>query len=350
MRYRQSNQQYRSRDQQARQLINSNDVLSTREQEEVIAYFAHSLRTSTQFLKVVVCLHVLLALVYLFLLLSGSLLFDLEVDQTTTAKLLEVARQQRQVNTVVKKPVASIAASITEAIANPTTSPGGDARATQDPLAILAALDVQQHAANRKYAEAYLQRRSGSFASRLLTATNVVSVVVMLYSVGLLLWAAWSGYAACRLLRVNVEDLTSTEPRELGSRPANSSLQANGAAGTPEAKSTRGEVLQRLWRRVGTDPPAAQYLIAGLAAVASCFWLAVLLGRQWAMQRAYAEAGLPLPSVFVPGKVTDALLEYVLAVWQPLFHFAIGHLLRSMLDTKENLVTLSKLKYRFDKV
>ncbi|KPI89691.1 hypothetical protein ABL78_1184 [Leptomonas seymouri] len=347
MRYRQSNQQLQSSDQQAKELIRRDDALSTREQEEVIAYFARSLQTSGQFLKVVVCLHALVALVYLLLLLSGSLILDLEVDQAATAKLLEVVRQQRQMSTITT--------TTTPSPASPSEPP-----LTQDPLAVLAALDVQQRAANRKYAQDYLERRSGSFFSKLATTTNVMPVVVTLYSVCLLLWAAWSGYMACRLLRVNVEDLTSTEPRELGTHPAASlsrnnesavhtSPRADDVKRATAARSMRAK-LQWLRQRVHTDPPVAQYAIAALASVASLFWLCALLRRQLAMRSAYTEAGLPSPSVLAARSVTDAFLEYVLAAWQPLFHLAIGRLVRSMLDTKENLVMLSKMKYRFDKV
>jgi hypothetical protein len=354
MRYRQSNQPPRGRDQQARELIRSNDVLSTQEQEEVIAYLARSLRTSTQFLKVVVGLHVLVALVYVFLLLSGSPMFDLAMDETTTKQLHEVAQQQQQ------QPMGTTMATTTTTPPEALTSspPTG----TQDPLVLLAALDVKQQKANRKYAQDYLERRDGGFSRASMTVMSVLSMVMVLYSVGLLLWAAWSGYAACRMLRVNVEDLTSTAPLEAGT--ALHALQVhrtNGslAAHTPPQSDTHKQVggahslrakLQTLQRRAQADPPAAQYAMAAFASLASCFWLCGLLRRQRMMQRAYAAVGLPSPSVFSGRTVTDALLEYVLAVWQPLFHLAIGRLLRSMLDTKENLVALSKMKYRFDRV
>ncbi|KPA76443.1 hypothetical protein ABB37_07766 [Leptomonas pyrrhocoris] len=356
MRYRQSNPRYQGGDQRAKELVNNNDVLSTQEQEEVIAYFARSLRSSSQFLKVVVCLHALVALVYLVLLLSGSLMFDLEVDHATTAKLLEVALQQRRVRTA--------AAEINTAAVTPSPISPAELQATQDPLAVLAALDAQQRDANRRFTQDYLARRSGSLSGTSMTVANVMSVVVMLYSAGLLLWAAWSGYMACRLLRVNVEDLTSTAPRDLGASlaakrdnnvignsidPAHATPPTGTAQNPLAVRSTRAKLL-RLRQRVHTDPPVAQYVIAALAAAASLFWLGALLRRQLAMRGAYAEAGLPPPSVFAGHGVTGALLEYVLALWQPVFHLAIGRLLRSMLDTKENLTALSKMKYRFEKV
>lgn len=342
MRYRQSNQQPKSGDQQVKELINNNDVLSTAEQEEVIAYFAQSLRVSTRFLQVVVCLHVIVALVYVALLLSGSMMLDLEVDHAATSRMFEVAQRQQG------------AAKDIMATASPSP-PGaeGAATTTSDPLAVLAALDAQQRAANRKYTQDYLARRGDSLSSKSLTLTNIFSAMVTLLSAGLLLWAAWSGYMACRMLRVNVDDLTGTEPRELGASSASFTPAATQRSAKAAAAS-HGVSLRGRWRalrqRIRSEPPITHYAIACLAAVASCFWLAALLSRQRSMRAAYLAAGLQAPSVFASHKVTDAALEYLLAVWQPLFHLAIGRLLQSMLDTKENLVSLSKMKYRFDKV
>lgn len=345
MRYRQANQRFDNGDQQAKSLIKSDDILSTQEQEAVIAYFARSLRSSTQFLKVVVCLHAVLALVYTMLLMSGSLLLDLSVDASAAASLQLLAQQQQQQQQA--------------RTAGATPDP---AAPTPDPLEALAALEVEQRAAQRRFVRDYMERRSGGATATTAggRALFYFPACVMLYSVGLLLWTAWSGYQACRQLRVNIDDLTSTEPRDLpgrrraGGPDTTAAAAAAGGAGESSSGQQPGQpsprTLRALRQRIKGDPVAAQYAAAALAALASLFWVAALLHRQHATTQAYAAVGLEAPSVLSSRGVTAAMLEYVLAVWQPLFHGGIGLLLRSMLDTRENLVALSKLKYRFDKV
>ncbi|KAK7195196.1 hypothetical protein NESM_000444500 [Novymonas esmeraldas] len=324
MRYRHANSPFSNGDQQVKALISSTDALSTQEQEEVIVYFARSLRTSTQLLKVVVCLHAVLALVYACLLCSGSLLIDLSVDVAATAHLVQLAKQML-----------------------PPTTAGvaGVGTPSQDPLAALAALDADQRAAQRRHLHDYLS--GGTSRTRQSSALSVVAAAVMVYSVALLLWAAWSGYDACRRLRVNVDELTGTEPRELVGRRAGGGASPAAAPATAEPPTPRRSSLRQ---RCRDDPAAAQYAAAALASLAALFWLTALVHRQRTMQSAYAELGLQTPSVLSWHTVTDAALEYLLAVWQPLFHLGIGLLVHSMLHTRENLVSLSRLKYRFDKV
>ncbi|CAC9466106.1 conserved hypothetical protein [Leishmania infantum JPCM5] len=327
MRYRQCQHHFTDRDQQAKALINCNDVLSTSEQEEVIAYFARSLRGSAQLLKVVVCLQAMLALVYTLLLLSGSLLIDVSVDMAAAASLVQLAQQHKQ-----GSPEPATAAL-------ELTAP------SQTLVEALAALDAEQRAAQRKYVHEYMNRRTAAGVNvRSGGAVTLLSALVVLYSIALLLWAGYSCYVACRRLTVNVEDLTRTEPRDLHRRRPEEGPSAEAPAAKP-----RG-ALRHLRRRVKTDPAVALYAAAAFASLGSLFWVAALVHRQRTTQRAYAALGLQPPSVLSLQSITNAALEYVLAVWQPLFHLGIGLLVRSMLDTRDNLVALSKLKYRFEKV
>ncbi|CBZ24789.1 conserved hypothetical protein [Leishmania mexicana MHOM/GT/2001/U1103] len=327
MRYRQCQHHFTDRDQQAKALINCNDVLSTSEQEEVIAYFARSLRGSAQLLKVIVCLQAMLALVYTLLLLSGSLLIDLSVDMAATTSLVQLAQLHKQ-----GSPEPATAAL-------ELTAP------SQAPLEALAALDAEQRAAQRKYVHEYMNRRTaGVVGVRSGGAMTLLSAMVVLYSIALLLWAGYSCYVACRRLTVNVEDLTRTEPLDLHRRLPEERF----STAAPPAKPQR--TLRHLRRRVKEDPAVALYAAAALAGLGSLFWVTALVHRQRATQRAYADLGLQPPSVLSLQKITNAALEYVLAVWQPLFHLGIGLLVRSMLDTRDNLVALSKLRYRFEKV
>ncbi|CAM45645.1 conserved hypothetical protein [Leishmania braziliensis MHOM/BR/75/M2904] len=326
MRYRQPNCHLSSKDQQAKLLIDCNDILSTQEQEEVIAYFARSLRGNTQCLKVIVCLQAVLALVYTVLLLSGSLLIDVSVDVATTSSLVQLAQQQQRGS------LEPVTAALT------STAP------LQAPPAVLAALDAEQRAAQRKYVYDYMNRhRAAGIRVQSGGAITVLSAMVMLYSIALLLWAAWSCYVVCRRLRVNIESLTRTEPRDLHRRRPEGSPSHAAAPAKPRL------TLCRLRQRVKADPAVALYVAAALSSLGSLFWITILVLRQRATQSAYADLGLQVPSVLSLQKITNAALEYVVAVWQPLFHLGIGLLVRSMLDTRESLVALSALKYRFEK-
>ncbi|KAG5484366.1 hypothetical protein LSCM4_07933 [Leishmania orientalis] len=327
MRYRQSNHNVANRDQHARALIDANDFLSTSEQEEVIAFLARSLRGSTQLLKVVTCLQAVLALVYTFLLCSGSLLIDVLIDLAATASLVQLGGQQQQDSQRQAAPAAT-----------PTAL-------SKAPLEALAALDATQRDAQRKYVHDYMSHRTATEAGfRAGGVMAVLSAVVMLYSIALLWWSAWSCYEACRQLRVNVEDLTRTEPRDLSRRHLEECPSPAAMAAKPRP------TLRHLRQRVKADPAVAQRVAAALASLGSLFWLSALVHRQRATKSVYADLGLQPPSVLSLQKITNAALEYILAVWQPLFHLGTGLLVRSMLGTRENLVALSKLKYRFDKV
>ncbi|KAG5484061.1 hypothetical protein LSCM1_05915 [Leishmania martiniquensis] len=324
MRYRHGNHNFTDRNQHAKALIDSEDLLSTNEQEEVIAYLARSLRGSTQLLKVIVCLQAVLALVHTFLLLSGSLLIDMSVDLAAAASLAQIAQQQD-------------APALRAAAAAPTAL-------SKASLEALAALDAKQRTAQRKYVHDYMSRRTATGADvRAGSVMAVLSASAMLYSIALLCWSAWSCFEACRRLRVNVEDLTRTEPQDLHSCRVEESPSPAAPAATPRP------TLRQLCQRVKADPATAQLVAAALASLSSLFWLASLVHRQRVSQSVYADLGLQPPSVLSLQKITDAALEYVLAVWQPLFHLGTGLLVRSTLGTRANLVALSRLKYRFDK-
>ncbi|KAG5509584.1 hypothetical protein JKF63_06289 [Porcisia hertigi] len=314
MRYRQSHHHCTGRDQQAEELINSQEALSTKEQEEVLAYFSRSLQGSRHFFQVIVCLHVVVASLYMSLLLCGSSLIDVSIDMTGTSGLVQSAQAQQ----------------------------GSTEPATVE--LTLATLNAENGSTQRTHAPNNIHHRSSAAArvpsGRVITT---LSVVAMLYNVALLLWAAWSCYEACCQLRVDVEDLKRAGMGDLNRRHPQESFSSV----TPATKQRL--TLRNLCKWVKADPVLALYVAAALASLSSLFWATALMHRQRATQSAYADLGLqPLPVMSLQN-IPGVALECVLVVWQPLFHLGVGILARSLLNTREELVALSKLKYRYDK-
>lgn len=294
MRLRHSNKPQGSSNRRVSDLINDNDALSTSEQEEVLKYFADSLRCSVQFLKIVVCLHAVFVIVYFGLLISGSPLLDVGSSGSSLDQLQELA--------------------------TPTSA-----------------------TTTRKGMAPHQRRGSSS------NDVSLGAAVAMVLSALLFLLAGVSGYQACRRLRVNVDELQNEPTQDYGHHPLRSADGRHGGARNATSSIHPTDVASAglsSWKvKLRQSPPFTLRVIAIISCLPSFYWLVRFFLHRRATTRVYAEFGLEQPSFLR----LRPLGELLLAIWQPLFHFAIAALVQSMLGTREKLIELSRLKYRFEK-
>ncbi|KAH9600160.1 hypothetical protein LSM04_005153 [Trypanosoma melophagium] len=89
MRYRQRNVQ-ESEKTKVKKLFDSNDALSTQEQQEVLKYLANSLRSSVMFLRVLAVLQLLLAILYMCFLAAGYPLVYAVFDDDSLSQIQQI--------------------------------------------------------------------------------------------------------------------------------------------------------------------------------------------------------------------------------------------------------------------
>ncbi|KEG10721.1 hypothetical protein DQ04_03371010 [Trypanosoma grayi] len=86
--------------------------------------------------------------------------------------------------------------------------------------------------------------------------------------------------------------------------------------------------------------PRHQYVLGFLALFPTVYWLYV-------MHAYYTNLARQGPLLF---GVADNWMELLLVLWQPAMHIAVGKMLASLINGKNELLRLARLKYRYDKL
>lgn len=354
-------------------LINSNDLLSTREQEEVIAHFARSMRTTNRFLIVVAGMHVLLAVVYVLLLASGSPLVSTSYDgeqrdalRTATARLRTEQQQRQQQKLTLHGGAGETGSNNNAAAAN------------------LGHLEKARRATDQEKILKFLASRTGQLgtgggkgsSSSSSSLVSSGSAAAMLASAALLFLAGYGCFRAFLVMRAGCseEELEQQQERRQQEKAVgavhggggdredtNESKASSGGTGAKLSSRARSS-WERTSRRIRREAPLAaqprlQFAAAALAVLPTLYWLAatVITRRETAALYGLLGGGddsaVPfLTSGGVPSGLTENLLEALLMVWQPFFHTGIGLMLASLYDGRAQLLTLAGLKYGYEKV
>ncbi|CCW61846.1 unnamed protein product [Phytomonas sp. EM1] len=302
MRHRQSNPKSNS-NQPVPDLI-QRDVLSSSEQDKVLVYFANSLRTSAMLLRVLACLHSFLAFVYTGFLFSGTVFASTALGPEERERLSRLLN----VTTLMKATPPSIAT--------------GNSNAPHP-----SRLDQQTA----------LQGLINGVTTSWGSMTIPLSVFCTLISIFLLLLGGYGCWKACLALRVSTEELLRMAP------------------GNPhEEVRVDASKVPRPWGGAGRrswnpKSPYFQYGISICASIQALVWAFAMMKANHATRELYGRIDPSLAPKLWFG-IAGSFTEIITVFWQPLFHWFIGSMIQSMFTTREDLFSLSKARYVFEKL
>lgn len=340
MRLRQSNRA-ESPATHAEELIRSDDVLSTAEQEEVLRYFAKSLRCSTRFLLVLGMFHLVLALVYALLLLSGSPLVYMTQDPQEQTLLANLGELLKKVEPEEEPPGRGDIASL---------------RGLQQHQAQLRAASQSKRASGSPILDSTLHALGGShqakpvvdyLASRNAGAhfatLSVGAALSMLASILLFIAGGHLCYRTCQALKVDVEALVQVTPRRSGRASS-----SHGSTPSSPEKLVGPSWLPRLNRQWTLAD--GHYILASLSVWPTVYWVVSTAYAHHMLHRYYRQAGLDKDEPTLWLGITDSPAELLLILWQPVFHALVGYMTASIFSTRKLLEKLAHVKYEFEKL
>lgn len=336
-------------------LINGDGVLSTHEQEEVIRYFAQSMRSTNRFVIVVAGLHLLLAVVYLALLFSGSPLISTFHDGSLGKPFDEAVTHLKRLQ-AYKDTLAQGRGEGDVDVGTGTGTGLHDSHSAEDGVRVPRSLERKRRAADEQLVLDYMSARGGGGgASQLSWGTTLA----MLTSSALLCLGGYGCLQAYRAMRLSAGELAELEAQGGAQEARNGSSPAvNGRGNGVERVDTVAEESRATVKEASQSAsPRFQYALAAVALIPTVYWLVYTVSREqkvnalMSLMRSSsntveAPAAADTGSAWLPGNA----LEVVLILWQPPFHFSIGRLVATLFDGRAQLVALSRLKYAYEKL